>query len=125
MGPGGSATRALRMSGEGLETAGNEVFRWRSAWSTSTSSPSTSTRSSSLIRINHLGSVAEPGNVRFDVLRSTDDPTRFLLYEWYATDEAAAAHRETPHYKAWVAAATEWLAKPRHADVYEALLPEA
>ena len=75
-------------------------------------------------RRNHLGSVAEPGNLRFDVLRSADDPTRFLLYEWYATDEAAAAHRETPHYQAWVATVTDQLVEPRHADVYEALLPE-
>ena len=50
-------------------------------------------------RRNHEGSVAEPGNLRFDVLRSADDPTRFLLYEWYATDEAALAHRETPHFQ--------------------------
>lgn len=77
-----------------------------------------------LIRINHLGSVAEPGNVRFDVLRSADDPTRFLLYEWYATDEAAAAHKETPHYLAFAAAIADWLVEPRHADVYEALFPE-
>jgi autoinducer 2-degrading protein len=76
-------------------------------------------------RRNHLGSVAEPGNIRFDVLRSMDDPTRFLLYEWYATDEAAAAHRETLHYQAFAAALTDWLVEPRHADAYEALLPEA
>ena len=75
-------------------------------------------------RLNHLGSVAEPGNLRFDVLRSADDPARFLLYEWYATDDAAAAHRDTPHYHAWVAAVADWLVEPRHADVYEALLPE-
>ena len=74
--------------------------------------------------LNHRGSVAEPGNLRFDVLRSTEDPTRFLLYEWYATDDAAAAHRDTPHYQAWVAAVADWLAEPRHADVYEALFPE-
>lgn len=77
-----------------------------------------------VVRHNHLGSVAEPGNVRFDVLRSADDPTRFLLYEWYATDEAAAAHRETPHYKEFAATVAHWLVEPRHADVYEALLPE-
>lgn len=77
-----------------------------------------------LIGINHLGSVAEPGNVRFDVLRSADDPTRFLLYEWYATDEAAAAHKETPHYQAFASAIADWLVEPRHADAYEALLPE-
>jgi autoinducer 2-degrading protein len=74
-------------------------------------------------RANHLGSVAEPGNIRFDVLRSADDPTRFVLYEWYATDEAAAAHRDTPHYQAWAAAVTDWFVEPRHADAYEAIYP--
>ena len=75
-------------------------------------------------RRNHEGSVREPGNIRFDVLRAADDPTRFLLYEWYATDEAALAHRATPHFAAWVAAVPEWLVEPRHADVYEALFPD-
>jgi len=74
-------------------------------------------------RRNHEGSVQEPGNIRFDVLRSTDDPTRFLLYEWYASNDAALAHRETPHFAAWVQAVADWLVEPRHADVYEALLP--
>ena len=32
---------------------------------------------------NHENSVQEPGNRRFDVLQSTEDPTRFLLYEAY------------------------------------------
>ena len=74
-------------------------------------------------RRNHEGSVREPGNIRFDVLQAADDPTRFLLYEWYASDEAALAHRETPHFAAWVASVPDWLVEPRHADVYEALFP--
>src|SRR4051794_20900358 len=74
-------------------------------------------------RRNHEGSIKEPGNVRFDVLQSEADPTRFLLYEWYATEEAALAHRETAHFKAWVEAVTDWFVEPRHADVYEPLLP--
>ena len=74
-------------------------------------------------RTNHEGSVREPGNIRFDVLRSAEDPTRFLLYEWYATDEAAQAHRETAHFATWVAAVGDWLVEPRYADVYEPLLP--
>ena len=40
-------------------------------------------------RANHEASTREPGNLRFDVLRLAEDPTRFLLYEWYV-DEAAA-----------------------------------
>lgn len=74
-------------------------------------------------RRNHEGSIREPGNVRFDVLQSADDPTRFLLYEWYATDDAALAHRDTQHYQAWVTSVGDWLVEPRHADTYHALYP--
>jgi quinol monooxygenase YgiN len=41
---------------------------------------------------------AEPGNVRFDVWQDRDDPTRFVLDELYADDDAVAAHRESPHF---------------------------
>ena len=34
-------------------------------------------------RANHEGSVLEPGNLRFDVLRDPADPTRFVLYDAY------------------------------------------
>lgn len=50
---------------------------------------------------NHENSRREPGNVRFDVLQSDDDPTYFTLYEVYATPEDAKAHKETVHYKKW------------------------
>ncbi len=52
-------------------------------------------------RANHEASVREAGNLRFDVLRSVDDPNRFILYEWYADEAAARAHKETPHYATW------------------------
>jgi LDH2 family malate/lactate/ureidoglycolate dehydrogenase/quinol monooxygenase YgiN len=44
----------------------------------------------------------EPGCLRFDVHRSSEDAHRFLLYEIYA-DEAAfyEAHRAAPHYAQW------------------------
>ncbi|MGH8604780.1 MAG: antibiotic biosynthesis monooxygenase, partial [Gammaproteobacteria bacterium] len=32
------------------------------------------------LKANHEASVQEPGNLRFDVLQSRADPTRFLLY---------------------------------------------
>jgi len=34
-------------------------------------------------RMNHEQSIREPGNVRFDILQSTDDPTQFVFYEAY------------------------------------------
>jgi (4S)-4-hydroxy-5-phosphonooxypentane-2,3-dione isomerase len=75
-------------------------------------------------RANHEASVREPGNVRFDVLRSVDDPNRFILYEWYADEAAAAAHKETAHYAAWRDAVADWLAEPRQGVRYEGLYPE-
>jgi autoinducer 2-degrading protein len=62
---------------------------------------------------NARGSRAEPGNLRYDVLRSAEDPNHFMLYEIYRDDAAMAAHRETPHYQAWAAAVEPWLVQPR------------
>ena len=31
-------------------------------------------------KANHEASIQEPGNLRFDVLRSVEEPTRFILY---------------------------------------------
>ena len=76
-------------------------------------------------RANHEGSVREPGNVRFDVIRSVEEPTRFVLYEWYVDEAAARAHKETPHYAAWRAAVSDWLVEPRVGVRYEGLFPES
>ena len=79
----------------------------------------------SLIRANHLGSVAEPGCLRFDVAQSTDDPTRFVLWECYRDEDAAKAHKMTPHYLAWKAAAGELMAEDRVSELYTGLYPES
>ena len=75
-------------------------------------------------RANHEGSVREPGNLRFDVLQSTEDPTRFVLYEAYASAEAAAAHKQTPHYLAWRDTVEGWMVEPRRGVPYRGLFPE-
>lgn len=74
-------------------------------------------------RANHEGSVQEPGNRRFDVLQSEDDPTRFVLYEWFDSDADVAAHKETQHYKAWREAVDGLMAEPRQAVRYQGLAP--
>ncbi|MDH3559813.1 MAG: antibiotic biosynthesis monooxygenase [Gammaproteobacteria bacterium] len=74
---------------------------------------------------NHEASVREPGNRRFDVLQSSDDPARFVLYEAYATAEDAAAHKLTAHYLAWRETVADWMAEPRQGIPYYGLLPEA
>ena len=74
-------------------------------------------------RANHEGSVNEPGNRRFDVLQAPDDPTRFILYEAYASVAAAAAHKETAHYLAWRDAVGGMMAEPRRGEPMTGLFP--
>lgn len=75
-------------------------------------------------RANHEASVREPGNRRFDVLQSPDEPTQFVLYEAYASAEAATAHKHTAHYVAWRDAIADMMAEPRRGVAYRGLFPE-
>ena len=75
-------------------------------------------------RLNHLASIEEPRNCRFDILQSSDDPTKFILYEAYATDQAAAAHKQTHHYLNWRETVADWMASPRQGIQYQGLYPE-
>ena len=74
-------------------------------------------------RLNHEASVQEAGNRRFDVLQSTTDPTRFVLYEAYASDADAAAHKQTAHYLRWRETVADWMAEPREGVPYVGLCP--
>jgi len=76
-------------------------------------------------RLNHEGSVREPGNRRFDVLQSPDDPTRFVLYEAYASAADAAAHKQTAHYLKWRDTVADWMAAPRAGVAYRGLFPRS
>jgi autoinducer 2-degrading protein len=77
-----------------------------------------------LIRPNHLASVAEPGCLRFDVAQSAEDPTRFVLWEWYRDEAAAMAHKTTAHYLAFKAGAADLMAEERVSELYTGLYPE-
>ena len=72
---------------------------------------------------NHEGSIQEAGNMRFDVLQCTGDPTRFMLYEAYATEEAAKAHKDTKHYNTWREAVAPWMARPREGIAHKVIRP--
>lgn len=45
---------------------------------------------------------AEPGNLRYDLWVDQSDPSCFILDELYADSTANSAHRETPHYQAYL-----------------------
>lgn len=74
-------------------------------------------------RLNHENSVREPGNLRFDMLQSANDPTQFVFYEAYKTQQDAAAHKETAHYLAWRNTVANWMAEPRRGVSYQGLYP--
>jgi autoinducer 2-degrading protein len=79
----------------------------------------------SATRANHESSVKEPGNLRFDVLQSPEDPAYFLLYEAYRTAADAAAHKETAHYRRWRDAVADWMAEPRQGIPFTGLFPDS
>lgn len=68
-------------------------------------------------------SIQEAGNLRFDVIQESDDPTRFVLIEIYRTADASAAHKETPHYKRWRDAVMKMMAEPRQGIRYVNVFP--
>jgi (4S)-4-hydroxy-5-phosphonooxypentane-2,3-dione isomerase len=73
---------------------------------------------------NHKGSIREPGNMRFDVLQSPQDPSTFLLYEAYDSEESAVAHKNTPHYAKWKDTVAAWMAVPRKGTTYHVICPQ-
>ena len=77
-----------------------------------------------MIEANHVGSIAEPGCLRFDVAQSIDDPTRFVLWECYRDELAAKAHKTTPHYLAFKEGATELMAEERVSELYTGIYAE-
>jgi len=74
-----------------------------------------------LIRMDQVGSLAEPGCLRFDVVRSIEDPSEFVIWEVYADDDAAAFHKTTPHYAAFKERMPALASKDRYADRYEGI----
>ncbi|MGC8878458.1 MAG: putative quinol monooxygenase [Anaerolineae bacterium] len=73
---------------------------------------------------NARQSVQEPGIARFDVIQSTEDPTRFILVEVYRTPEDPARHKETAHYKVWRDTVAEMMAEPRTSIKYTNVYPD-
>ena len=46
---------------------------------------------------------AEPGNLRYDLWQDPREAGRYLLDELYVDRAAAAAHRASPHFQAYLA----------------------
>jgi autoinducer 2-degrading protein len=73
---------------------------------------------------NADASIREGGNLRFDLLRDTEDATRFVIYEAYVDEASARAHKDTAHYLEWRATVEDWMVEPRRGVRYDGLFPE-
>jgi len=77
----------------------------------------------SATKANHLESVKERGNLRFDLIQQSDDPGRFMLYEAYEYEEDAANHKTTPHYIKWRDTVQDFMAEARKGVRYNIIEP--
>ncbi|HEY8090378.1 MAG TPA: putative quinol monooxygenase [Polyangiaceae bacterium] len=69
------------------------------------------------------GSRAEPGCLRFDVLRDEKAANVFYLYEVYRDHAAYGRHQEAPYFKAFFAEAGDTLAAPPEIHTAEVVSP--
>jgi autoinducer 2-degrading protein len=72
---------------------------------------------------NAEASLGEPGVLRFDVIQDHADPAHVVLVEVYRDDEAAAAHKQTPHYATWRDTVAEMMAVPRESTKFAVHFP--
>ena len=72
---------------------------------------------------NAQNSIEEPGIARFDVVQQRDEPSRFVLVEVYRDEQAAAAHKETAHYKKWRDTVADMMAEPRTSVKFSNVFP--
>ncbi|MDE2062569.1 MAG: antibiotic biosynthesis monooxygenase [Bradyrhizobium sp.] len=63
------------------------------------------------IKENGAAAAKEPGCKRFDILNLGSDPNHFFLYEVYDSEAAFKAHRETDHFKKYMAITGKMVAK--------------
>jgi (4S)-4-hydroxy-5-phosphonooxypentane-2,3-dione isomerase len=74
-------------------------------------------------RANHMESVKEPGNLRFDVLQQADNPLQFILYEVFESEAAVANHKTTAHYFRWREIAEDLMSEARKGVRYTVIEP--
>ena len=74
-------------------------------------------------RANAEASLTESGVLRFDLLRDQADPAHVILVEVYRDEEAAKAHKDTPHYATWRDTVTAMMAVPRTSARFDAVFP--
>jgi len=73
-------------------------------------------RFAELVAFNAAHSRKEPGCLRFDVLRSPENPLLFRLHEVYRDEAGFLAHQKTAHYARWKEEIAGLLSSPRQSE---------
>jgi len=76
------------------------------------------------IKENGAATIKEPGCKRFDIINLNSDPNHFFLYEVYDNEAALKSHRETDHFKKYMATTGKMVAK-REARQMTVIAPNA
>ena len=66
-------------------------------------------------------SECEPGNNRFDILQSDEEPAEFLLYEAFENEQQTDSNKETTHYKEWRKAISDWITIPEQSRFFNTI----
>ncbi len=77
-----------------------------------------------LATFNASNSRKEPAIVRFDVLRSTENPLLFRLHEIYRDEAGFLEHQKTAHYARWKEEIGGLLSSPRQSEKFTNLSPD-
>jgi quinol monooxygenase YgiN len=77
-----------------------------------TSKPDTVEETKNVLRGLIEPTRAEEGCITYELLQSTEDPTRFTFVEEWTGDEALDAHFSTPHIQHVLSRADEIFAEP-------------
>jgi autoinducer 2-degrading protein len=59
----------------------------------------------------------------FDFFQCKDDPTKFLLYEVYKSEEGIDEHMKTEHFKKWFNTVEQYFSGPRDRATYIPINP--
>jgi len=65
---------------------------------------------------NRAGSIREPGNLRFEMFRNSENSCEFLFAEKYDSLESVTLHRQTPHFQAFFKVLEEVQQFPRRRE---------
>jgi len=63
------------------------------------------------LKVNGAAAVKEPGCREFDITVSQKDPNHVFIFEVYDNAAALESHRATDHFKAYMAATKDMIAK--------------